>query len=381
MTDAAKEGRHTNRIYFLDNLRSFLIFLVVMYHSGLVYESSGFAGYFWIADDPATNDLVGILNIVIDIFVMATIFFISGYFTPMSLEHKQTGEFVKSKFRRLIIPWLLALLILMPLYKFIFLYSRDMPQESWTTYFHFSNGIFSQNWLWFLPVLFMFDMIYLLFARTGLKMPAISLKGAVTAVFVLGFINSFMMSYFHLEGWTKTFILDFQNERLLIYFLIFLLGAVCYKHKVFDKEPDSKAMYITFSATAWLPINIYVFWILYLFLNPGSFVFSGIIDRVALWISFHLSLLSLIYLLVNTFRFYFNRQGAIRRELNRNSYNVYIIHTIVLGAVAITMLDVQLSSLVKYLILTAGTFALSNLLVSVYRRVVRAKLFETAGYN
>jgi len=352
-----------------------------MYHSGLVYESSGFAGYFWIADDPATNDLVGILNIVIDIFVMATIFFISGYFTPMSLEHKQTGEFVKSKFRRLIIPWLLALLILMPLYKFIFLYSRDMPQESWTTYFHFSNGIFSQNWLWFLPVLFMFDMIYLLFARTGLKMPAISLKGAVTAVFVLGFINSFMMSYFHLEGWTKTFILDFQNERLLIYFLIFLLGAVCYKHKVFEKEPDSKAMYITFSATAWLPINIYVFWILYLFLNPGSFVFSGIIDRVALWISFHLSLLSLIYLLVNTFRFYFNRQGAIRRELNRNSYNVYIIHTIVLGAVAITMLDVQLSSLVKYLILTAGTFALSNLLVSVYRRVVRAKLFETAGYN
>ena len=369
MTGAAKDGRQTTRLYFLDNLRTFLIFLVVMYHSGLVYESSGFAGLFWIVDDPATNDLVGILNIVIDIFVMATIFFISGYFTPMSLERKQTGEFIKTKLRRLIMPWLLAVLILMPLYKFIFLYSRDMAQESWTTYLHFSNGIFSQNWLWFLPVLFMFDMIYLLSARSGLNLPAISLKTGITAVFVLGFINSFVMSYFHLEGWTKTFVLDFQNERLIIYFLIFLLGALCYKQKVFEKAPDSKAMYITFSATAWLPINIYVFWIIYLFLNPGSFLFSGIIDRVALWLSFHLSLLSLIYLLVSTFRFYINGQGPIREELNNNSYNVYIIHTIVLGAVAMTMLNMQISSLVKYLILTFVTFLLSNLIVSVYRRL------------
>lgn len=30
------------RVYFLDNLRTFLIFLVVVVHAGVVYESSGF---------------------------------------------------------------------------------------------------------------------------------------------------------------------------------------------------------------------------------------------------------------------------------------------------------------------------------------------------
>ena len=36
-----------NRIYFLDNLRTFMIFLVVLYHAGGVYESSGiWASYF-----------------------------------------------------------------------------------------------------------------------------------------------------------------------------------------------------------------------------------------------------------------------------------------------------------------------------------------------
>ena len=70
------------RLHFLDNLRVFFIFLVVIYHCGIVYESSGIGGVFWVVDDPATNNAVGIINLVIDVFVMAGMFFIAGYFTP-----------------------------------------------------------------------------------------------------------------------------------------------------------------------------------------------------------------------------------------------------------------------------------------------------------
>ena len=48
-----KETIKGNRIYFLDNLRTFLVFLVVLSHSGIVYESSGFATYWWIVVDPS----------------------------------------------------------------------------------------------------------------------------------------------------------------------------------------------------------------------------------------------------------------------------------------------------------------------------------------
>ena len=64
-----------SRIYFLDNLRTAMIFLVVLYHSGAVYESSGFFATFWLVDDPSTNVVVGIVNVLIDIFIMPTIFF------------------------------------------------------------------------------------------------------------------------------------------------------------------------------------------------------------------------------------------------------------------------------------------------------------------
>ena len=50
-----------NRICWLDNIRTFMIFLVVLVHAGGVYESSGTWASFWIVDDPSTNNLSGLL--------------------------------------------------------------------------------------------------------------------------------------------------------------------------------------------------------------------------------------------------------------------------------------------------------------------------------
>ena len=108
---------------------------------------------------------------------------------------------MKSRFRRLIIPWGIAVFTLIPLYKTIFLYSRKFPQENWTTYFHFSNGIFSQSWLWFLPVLFLFDLLYVLLAK--IKPPNITLKQAVGPAFLLGFIYAFCLDIFRGKGGQK----------------------------------------------------------------------------------------------------------------------------------------------------------------------------------
>lgn len=226
----------TNRIYFLDNLRTFMIFLVVLYHCGLVYENSGFAGFFWIVHDLSTNNLSSIPNLmVLDIFIMPTIFFIAGFFTPLSMRNKSRREFLASKFKRLLVPWAIAILTLMPLYKVIFLYSRGYTQESWATYFHWSNGGLSQNWLWFLPVLFLFDLLFLAFSKLHISLSRINLKQAIGTAFILAIIYSVSMDFLGAQGWTKTIILDFQNERLLIYFLIFMVGALCHESGIFNE--------------------------------------------------------------------------------------------------------------------------------------------------
>jgi len=363
-----------NRIYFLDNLRTFMIFLVVVIHAGGVYEGSGLWASFWIVDDPSTNNVSGLLNLIADIFVMPTIFFISGFFTPLSMKNKKGWAFLKSKFKRLIIPWTIAVLTLIPLYKMIFLYSRNLPQESWTTYFHWSNGIWSQNWLWFLPVLFLFNILYLLFSKVKIRIPNISLKGAVLGTFLIGFVYSVSMDIFGLRGWTKIGLLDFQNERLLVYFMIFLLGSLCFRQKVFASKPKSKKLYILVNSIAWIPINIYIFFLIIPFIKPGSIMISPVVDRLILWLAFHLSLLCLLYLLIETFWRYFDKPGKIWNELNQNSYYVYIIHVIVMGGIALLLLNSAMPSLLKYLILTVSTYVASNLIIYFYRKVIKSKI-------
>jgi len=344
-----------------------MIFLVVSVHAGGVYESSGIWASFWIVDDPATNKLSGLLFLVLDIFLMPTLFFVSGFLTPPSVKSKSTWAFLKSKVNRLVVPWLIAVLMLIPLYKIIFLYSRDLPQESWTTYFHWSNGIWSQNWLWFLPVLFLFNILYLFVSKTKIWIPDMSLKTAVLGASFMGFVYSVSMDVFGLRGWTQTGLLDFQNERLLIYFMSFLLGALCFRLKVFDREPKGNVLYVTVNTLAWIPIMAYVVFLLYPWFYPGSFVISEIIDKVILWVSYQVSLLALVYVTIETFRRYQNKQGKLGNELNKNSYYVYIIHVIVTGSVALIMLNTAIPSVSKHLLLTVSTFVASNLAVSLFR--------------
>ena len=180
------------RIYFLDNLRTFLILFVVIIHAGLVYEPVLMNS--WIVVDPNKADSIGLIRMYLDLFVMFTIFFISGYFIPASAKKQSSMVFLKSKFKRIMIPWFIAVLTLIPAYKFIFLYSRGIPQEVWYSYFHFFERAGSdlsfyankpvQNWLWFLPVLFMFQVVYLLLSKTKLIKLNISIPLATLLIFV-----------------------------------------------------------------------------------------------------------------------------------------------------------------------------------------------------
>jgi peptidoglycan/LPS O-acetylase OafA/YrhL len=359
------------RIHWMDNLRTIAILLVVLYHVGGVYESAGLWGWFWIVDDPDTITWVGIVGIMFDIIVMPTMFFISGYLVPASLENRTGWEFIKRKFKRLMIPWLIAVFTLIPLYKVIFLYSRDLPQEYWSTYFHITNPN-SQNWLWFLPVLFTFTIVYLLFSKANIKIPNISLLGAVIGTFTIGFIYSFSIGgLFGFRSWTLTPVIDFENERLLLYFMTFLLGALCFKQDVFAIKPQNKTLYTVANSIAWLPITGHIFARLWPFFYPEGFAITPLY-RLIYWLSFYLSLLCLMYVMIESFWLYFDRTGRIWEELNRNSYGVYIIHVIMIGIFGTLLLNLDLPALVKYPLLIILTYFFSNLVVSIYRSLIRA---------
>jgi fucose 4-O-acetylase-like acetyltransferase len=359
------------RLHWMDNLRSIIILLVVLYHVGGVYEAAGLWASFWIVDDPATLTWVGILGIVFDIFIMPTMFYISGYLAPISADNKSAWEFIKGKFKRLMIPWMIAILTLIPLYKVIYLFSRNLPQEHWSTYFHITNPN-SQNWLWFLPVLFGFNLLYLLALKTKLRFPKISIKSAVLVTFLIAIVYSFSIGgLLGFRRWTLTPLIDFENERLLVYLMTFLLGALSFRQNIFAEKPKSKTLYTVVNSISWIPMTVHIFARLWPFFSPEGFAVTPMY-RLVWWLSFHASLVCMLYVMIVSFWRYADKTGKVWNALNRNSYGVYIIHVIVIGIFGTLLLNFDLPALVKYPTLAVTTYVGSNLIVSAYRSVQKS---------
>jgi len=372
------------RIYFLDNLRTFLIFLVVLLHAGIVYEP--ILENIWIVSDPTKNSSIGLVRMYLDIFVMFILFFISGYFIPVSLKSKNTRDFLKSKFKRIILPWIIAIFTLIPAYKAIFLFSRGLPQEEWFSYFHlfqrtgtdisfFANNP-TQNWLWFLPVLFLFQVLYLALSKINLLSLKISLKTGVILTFIIGLIYSMIISGLDIRGWFHSALLHFQRERLPVYFMVFLLGSLCYKLNVFELIKKNRKFYILSNVVLTISLSIFTTVALNLFFNmidPGRnyFFVSAIIDKSMYYSSLLLSMLSFLYIFIRLFRFSFNKRNIIMDNLNKNSYSVYIIHMVVMGIFALFLLNINIPAFIKYFLLTILTFVVSNFIVYAYRIIFK----------
>lgn len=356
------------RLDWLDKLRTITIFMVVLYHVGGVYEGAGMWASFWIVDDPNTLTWVGIMGIVFDIMVMPIMFFIAGYLVPHSLKSGTTRDFIVKKFKRLMIPWLIAVVTLIPIYKWFFLYSRGLPQESWTTYFHFT-GKNTQNWLWFLPVLFLFNMAYSTLVSIKPKLPKFSQFSIIFTVFIVSLV--FSISIAMLVGhrtWTHSAMLDFENERLLLYFLVFLVGAWYSGEGLLSNKPERSLLYNSVSAVAWIPITFHIFMRLIPFIYPDGFEFT--LGYISLWwLSFNVSLLTLMYSMAGMFQRYFQGTGRIWRALNRNSYGVYIVHVIAIGVFGTLLLQIDASGWIKYPVLVILAYGFSNFVVSVYYKI------------
>jgi len=368
------------RIYFLDNLRTFIILLVIVLHSAIAYTP--FLESVWIVNDLQKGNFTGYVVIYLDIFVMFIMFFISGYFIPSSCKKRSLISFIGAKFKRIMVPWMVAVFVLIPVYKYIFLYSRGLPQQEWYSYFHIfvreggNMGYFAdsptQSWLWFLPVLFMFQVVYALLARIRVFRIRIKLNLAVNLVFWLSLVYSLSIASNEMNGWFISPILQFQRERLFAYFLFFLLGSLCYKLNVFEAHRRRPVLYVLSLVLFGLSITSFTLLSDNYFANlmePGrdQFLVSEAGDGILYYTSQLISVFTVLYLLLHFFRRFLDRSGNLLSALSRNSYSVYIIHMVIMGIISLPLLYVSMPVILKMSVVALLTFIVSNLAVSGFR--------------
>ncbi len=101
MTAERTSGSVSARLHYLDNLRTFAVMLVLLHHTAITYGASG-GWYYHEVDDASLTSIILTLYCAVDqAFFMGLLFFISGYFSPISLDHKGTARFLGDKLVRL----------------------------------------------------------------------------------------------------------------------------------------------------------------------------------------------------------------------------------------------------------------------------------------
>ena len=98
-----EQNSPSGRVYFLDNLKTFIILLVVFFHSAYAY--SIYYSQEWFVLDTQKSLFFDIFITVAFTFMMPVMFFVAGYFGNRSLAHKGQLPFWRDKFYRIVIPW------------------------------------------------------------------------------------------------------------------------------------------------------------------------------------------------------------------------------------------------------------------------------------
>lgn len=117
------------RYLYIDNLRLFMIILVVAVHLSVTYSGIGS----WYLMDVGELDTVcivvfGLFQSFTQAYFMGFLFLISGYFVVRAYDKKGPVKFILDRFVRLGIPTLIYMLVIQPLNSYVLLgYQWDRP--------------------------------------------------------------------------------------------------------------------------------------------------------------------------------------------------------------------------------------------------------------
>jgi peptidoglycan/LPS O-acetylase OafA/YrhL len=357
------------RLLFLDNLRAFVIVMVVVLHASITYMA--FGPEWWYVVDPDQSLAFTALVLLVDVPNMPALFFVAGFFAIPSLARRGLRGFVREKTIRLAIPWLFAVVFLAPLATYMIYVSRDVPTgylEFWTR--DFWGPLYQQSVYWFLGVLFVLFLLLagLYDARPGEAAiaphptrPPVRFFVAFAALTALG--SMLLAPRYSVDDWQPLWVvLVVQPARIALYVGYFALGIHAQRRGWFRAdgyrpEPGPWGIACVVAGLAYLVIRIAM--------PPETE--AGRIAGAMLFGPFCLT--AVMYGLA-AFGRWGDGAGRAWRTLADNSFGVYYVHPLILYPLAYLFVGLAIPSVGKAAILVTVTLA-ASLVVSalVLRRL------------
>ncbi len=377
MTTKGHHSPSANRILYIDNLRLYLISLVVLHHVAVGYGGSGDWPIRETPDDGLSPILFFLFNAINQSYFMSFFYLLSGYFLPRSYDKKGPGKCLKDRLSRLGIPLLAYIVFIAPLVRYVVVKIAEGKNISFAGIIaHFiEHRIIDVGPLWFVEGLLIFSVIYILFRvikdrfKPDLSFNPFKDTFPNNRAIVLSII-AIALATFAVRIWFPlgVIVYHFQLAHFVHYAFCFCLGILAYRGRWFENLSGSQAKLWGRSALVticFLP-TVITFSIVE---GGGPEDFAGGLSWVAFsaaaWES--IACLSIIIALLYIFQKRFNSQGKLLLSLSPNAYTVYIDHVLVITTIMALFIHTAMPTAIKFLFVSIiglpSCFIISHFLI------------------
>ncbi|MFC7405290.1 acyltransferase family protein [Georgenia alba] len=332
MSAASVAAPVTTRLHFVDNLRVYLTFLVVVHHVVFAYGDIG--GWPNGPQQPEPDGFTSLLDLVAMLnqtFFMGLFFLLSGYVSPRSLDRKGRARFAADRTLRLGAPFVISYVLLRPLFTLpIYL---GIPAADRPPYWRFYVTELDPGIAWFLALLLVFALAY---AAIGAR-PATDRQAAGRPVHPL-LVPAFAVGL-GVVTWLWRMVVPYGEEVLELpslfylpqYLTLFVVGICAFRQGwIACLGPRTGLLGWLLVAVSLVPMVLGGHEVLSESMPPPA-ALSQL--GFALWDALFAT--GVILVLLRFFQRFVDVTGPLARFLSANALAVYILHApIIVGVVA-----------------------------------------------
>ena len=362
----------TNRQAYIDWLRIIAILGVLFFHSAMPYV----AEWEWHIKNKETSNLLLEFNFFLSRFRMPLLFFISGAVTHVMLQKRTAGQFIGLRFRRLFIPLLFGMLLIVP----IQVYMERVNQGFKGSFFDFYPSIFSTgaypegnlSWhhLWFIAYLFVYDVIFaplfkwMVSKKTGSSFLAKLAQGKRIYLIMIPSVITFS---FTVLIFPETH--DLINDWCWIFYWLFFLlaGFLCMNiPSLMDSLERNRGTSLTIAVITILAIN-YFRWNQ---VEPSD-LYADYASRWQTYLyiaTYAITAWCWVFAVVGYGKRYLNKKLPVLGYLNGAVYPFFILHQTVIVVLVYYIVQTPDTILLKYAFTVTVSFLICMAMYHVFIR-------------
>jgi Acyltransferase family len=377
----------------LNNLRAFVILIVLAFHSFLAYLDSSPASQQPFSAPPYRWQAIPIIDsqrwlgfdlfcAFQDVYLMTFMFFLSGLFVWPSLVRKGSRRFLYDRFLRLGAPFVLAVYLLMPVAHYP-IYRVTAADPSWAAFWQawLALPIWPSGPQWFLWQLLVLNIaaagLYRFGPRWGELLGWLSASaGAHPARYFAGLVTASALAYLPLAAaftpweWYQIGPFGFQLSRPLHYLVYFFagvgIGAYGLERGLLGSDGMLARRWAAWSAAA---IAGFLLWIGATALTMTAWGKNLPALQSAANLGFVLSCATGCFFFAAVFLRFATRRGRVFDSLSENAYGMYLVHYLFVVWLQYLLLGLALFAVGKAAIVFGTTLFLSWATAAIMCRI------------